>query len=227
MTAQLLNRSSSSAATAYAHPQRIRQHCAPYGGRSLSSLRGPARLFDPEWEAGGKPAWRLLPPIPAPRGTSDGQRSNRCSALVFPFQFHRALLRDGCRISGRVDPEVPCPYTPTLLARPTRFSIQYGKRGDRSTPYRAVTQAQAIFNNGTALASAYSGEYSLIRSVLFDYPLGTQPPPPTPQYANSVSCVDPTAQAITLTANTTRIVVQEALSISAGCARPSMPPILS
>ena len=32
----------------------------------------------------------------------------------------------------------------------------------------------------TALASAYSGEYSLIRSVLFDYPLGTQPPPPTP-----------------------------------------------
>jgi len=65
-------------------------------------------------------------------------------------------------------------------------------------PVRAATEAQALFNSGAALASAYSGEYSLIRSVLFDYPLGTQPPPPTPP-----GLVDPTAQAITLTANTT------------------------
>jgi 4-phytase/acid phosphatase len=65
-------------------------------------------------------------------------------------------------------------------------------------PVRAATEVQAIFNSGAALASAYSGEYSLIRSVLFDYPLGTQPPPDTPP-----SKVDPTSQAITLTANTT------------------------
>jgi 4-phytase / acid phosphatase len=65
-------------------------------------------------------------------------------------------------------------------------------------PARAATEAQAIFNNGAALASAYSGEYALIRSVLFDYPVGTQPPPDTPP-----GLVDPTSQAITLTANTT------------------------
>jgi 4-phytase / acid phosphatase len=63
---------------------------------------------------------------------------------------------------------------------------------------RAATEAQALFNSGRALASAYSGEYSLIRSVLFDYSLGTQPPPPKPS-----GKVDPTAQKITLTANTT------------------------
>jgi 4-phytase/acid phosphatase len=61
---------------------------------------------------------------------------------------------------------------------------------------RAVREARALFNNGKALASAYSGEYSLIRSVLFDYPLGTQPPPDTPKHK-----VDLTSQAITLTAN--------------------------
>lgn len=65
-------------------------------------------------------------------------------------------------------------------------------------PARAATEVQALFNSGTALASAYSGEYSLIRSALFDYPLGTQPPPDTPP-----GKVDPTAQEITLTANTT------------------------
>ncbi len=65
-------------------------------------------------------------------------------------------------------------------------------------PVRAATEVQAIFNDGAALASAYSGEYALIRSVLFDYPLGTQPPPVTP-----TGLVDPTSQAITLTANST------------------------
>jgi len=60
----------------------------------------------------------------------------------------------------------------------------------------AVREARALFNSGSALASAYSGEYALIRSVLFDYPLGTQPPPDTPK-----DKVDTTSQAITLTAN--------------------------
>ncbi len=61
-------------------------------------------------------------------------------------------------------------------------------------PVRAVTEAQAIFNKGTALASAYSGEYSLLSSVLFDYQLGTSPPSTPSGY------VDPTAVLITLTA---------------------------
>lgn len=64
-------------------------------------------------------------------------------------------------------------------------------------PARAVTEVNALYNSGAALASAYSGEYSLIRSVLFDYPLGTQPPPDTP-----AGLVDVTALPITLTANT-------------------------
>jgi 4-phytase/acid phosphatase len=64
---------------------------------------------------------------------------------------------------------------------------------------RAVMEAQALFNNGTALASAYSGEYSLIRSTLFDYPLGTQPPPLKP--SSPADLVDVTAIPITLTAS--------------------------
>lgn len=77
-------------------------------------------------------------------------------------------------------------------------------------PVRAATQVQEIFNSGAALQSAYSGEYSLIRSVLFDYPLGKQPPPPTPPYCPQTSaspCTDPTAQEITLAPNTTSPLV--------------------
>jgi 4-phytase / acid phosphatase len=68
-------------------------------------------------------------------------------------------------------------------------------------PVRAAIQVKEIFNSGAALKSAYSGEYSLTRSVLFDYPLGTQPPPPTPDTPPDL--LDPTSLAITLTANTT------------------------
>jgi len=68
-------------------------------------------------------------------------------------------------------------------------------------PDVAAAQVQQLFNSGQALESAYSGEYSLIRSVLFDYSLGEQPPPSTPSDCNSSPCTDPTAQAITLTAN--------------------------
>ena len=75
-------------------------------------------------------------------------------------------------------------------------------------PDRAATEVQGIYNSGTALASAYGGEYSLIRSVLFNYPLGTQPPPDTP-----TGLVDPTAQTITLTANTTNIVTGNVIKV--------------
>ena len=47
-------------------------------------------------------------------------------------------------------------------------------------PDRAAKEVQEIYNSGAALASAYSGEFSLIRSVLFNYQNGVQPPPPTP-----------------------------------------------
>jgi 4-phytase/acid phosphatase len=63
---------------------------------------------------------------------------------------------------------------------------------------RAVAEVQGIYNNGDALRSACSGEYSLIRSVLFDYPLGTQPPPATPEGKTDV-----TAAEITLAASAT------------------------
>jgi len=65
-------------------------------------------------------------------------------------------------------------------------------------PVRAVTETQGIFNNGAALMAASSGEYALIRSVLFGYPPGTQPPPPTPD-----GKIDATSETIPLTANTT------------------------
>jgi len=65
-------------------------------------------------------------------------------------------------------------------------------------PVRAAHEAQEIYNSGTALASAYSGEFSLIRSVLFNYQNGVQPPPPTP-----LGITDPTTQPIPLGAITT------------------------
>lgn len=66
---------------------------------------------------------------------------------------------------------------------------------------RAVQEVAGIFNNGAAVASANSAEYSLIRSALFDYPKDTSPPPPTPP-----GLIDPTALPIPLTVNTTGVV---------------------
>lgn len=73
---------------------------------------------------------------------------------------------------------------------------------------RAVMEANGIFNNGAALISAYSGEYSLIRSVLQGYPLGTQPPPLTPN-----GLVDPTILPIPLTANTSGLSTGNVIDI--------------
>ncbi|MHC1727677.1 MAG: histidine-type phosphatase [Syntrophobacteraceae bacterium] len=83
-------------------------------------------------------------------------------------------------------------------------------------PNLAATQVREIFNSGKALAAAYSGEFSLIRSVLFDYPLGTLPPPPTPQYcpqSSETACIDPTALPIPLTANTQNIKTGEVINV--------------
>jgi len=66
---------------------------------------------------------------------------------------------------------------------------------------RAVTEIAGVYGTGgEVLAPAYSAEFSLIRSVLFGYPLATQPPPPVPS-----GLVDPTVLPIPLTANTTNI----------------------
>ena len=59
---------------------------------------------------------------------------------------------------------------------------------------RAAKEIQALYNSGTAIASGYSGEFSLVRSVLFNYSLGTDPPPSTPS-----GLTDPTTSAIPLT----------------------------
>jgi 4-phytase/acid phosphatase len=61
-------------------------------------------------------------------------------------------------------------------------------------PARALTEVQGVFGSGTNLASAYSGELSLISKVL--YPLGTQPTNGAIQ-----GSVDPTALPIALTTN--------------------------
>jgi 4-phytase/acid phosphatase len=58
---------------------------------------------------------------------------------------------------------------------------------------RAANEVQQIYNSGGALASAYSGEFSLVRSVLFDYPLGVEPPPAAPP-----GIIDPTVLPIPL-----------------------------
>jgi 4-phytase/acid phosphatase len=62
---------------------------------------------------------------------------------------------------------------------------------------RAARAVQEVYNSGTALASAYSAEFSLIRSILFNYQNGVQPPPPTP-----ATLTDPTSLPIPLDAVT-------------------------
>ena len=72
---------------------------------------------------------------------------------------------------------------------------------------RAVKEATGVFNNGDALRSAYSGELSLIRSVLFGYEDGQQPPPSTPP-----GLVDATALPIPLTANTSGVATSNVIN---------------
>ncbi len=74
-------------------------------------------------------------------------------------------------------------------------------------PARAATEEAGIYSSGSALASAYSGELSLIRSVLFNYAEGTTPPPPTPQ-----GLVDATAIPIPLTMNKTGVATANVIN---------------
>jgi len=72
---------------------------------------------------------------------------------------------------------------------------------------RAANESREVYNSGTALASAYSAEFSLIRSVLFNYQNGAQPPPAAPP-----GITDPTAQPIPLTAVTTGLATGNVVS---------------
>ncbi|HTR39829.1 MAG TPA: histidine-type phosphatase [Bryobacteraceae bacterium] len=62
-------------------------------------------------------------------------------------------------------------------------------------PARAALDVQQVYAGGSALAAAYSAEFSLVRSVLFNYPNGTEPPPPAPS-----GVTDAASEPVTLTA---------------------------
>jgi 4-phytase / acid phosphatase len=62
-----------------------------------------------------------------------------------------------------------------------------------ASPARAQADVRGIYGSAKAITTAYSGELSLISSVL--YPEGTQPIP-----GNAQGAIDPTKQAITLNA---------------------------
>ena len=99
-------------------------------------------------------------------------------------EFWRGVMQDA------TDPVVHSfpinPYQPDPVFDPIAAKVVTVDTG------RAMTEAQGIFNNGDALMSAYSGEYSLIHDVLWDY----KPMP------DSQGKIDVTALPITLTANT-------------------------
>jgi 4-phytase/acid phosphatase len=87
------------------------------------------------------------------------------------------------------DPNTGVPAVPDPVFDPIAANVV------TADPRRAVTEDQGVFGSGAAIASAYSGELSLIHSVL--YPPGTQPTPGATR-----GSVDPTSQLITLTAYT-------------------------
>jgi 4-phytase/acid phosphatase len=74
---------------------------------------------------------------------------------------------------------------------------------------RAAKEVAGIYGaNGSSLSAAYSSEDSLMRSALFAYPAGTQPPPATP-----AGLVDPTARPIPLTANSTGVSTSNVINV--------------
>lgn len=72
---------------------------------------------------------------------------------------------------------------------------------------RAVQEVSGMFN-GSALPSAFSSEFSLVRSAIYNYPNGTQPVPATP-----AGLVDPTTLPIPLTANTSNLQAANVINV--------------
>ena len=193
--AQLLSRSSSLAAIAYAHPQ----------------------LTHPPW-----PSFQLNP-YPAFVGVPTGYLTPRGqeAARLLGSYFHDYLLHEGL-LTGSAQTDLSRSYfRANSIQRSNVTAAKFGaglipgatipvhsyRIADPNTgtpaepdpvfdpiaakvvtvdPVRAVTEVQGIFGSGAAIASAYSGELSLIRSVL--YPPGTQPMPGAP------GSVDPTSR---------------------------------
>jgi 4-phytase/acid phosphatase len=104
------------------------------------------------------------------------------------------------------DPNTGTPAEPDPVFDPIAAKVV------TADPGRTVAEVQGIFGSGAAIASAYSGELSLIRSVL--YPPGTQPTPGAPQ-----GSVDPTSEPITLTAITP--IPNAGFSINVGGLQPA------
>ena len=73
---------------------------------------------------------------------------------------------------------------------------------------RAAAEVRQIYNSGTAVSSAYSGEFGLVRSVLFDYQLGLAPPPAAP-----AGVLDVTALPIPLDAVTSGIATGNVVNL--------------
>ncbi len=75
---------------------------------------------------------------------------------------------------------------------------------------RAAKETQAIYSSGTALASAYNSEFALIRSVLYNYPVGAQMVAATPP-----GLTDPTTQPIPLDAVTSGVYSGNTVNLGA------------
>lgn len=75
---------------------------------------------------------------------------------------------------------------------------------------RAADEVRRVYNSGAALASAYSAEFSLIRSVVLNYQNGMQPPPAAPS-----GVTDITAQPIPLEAVTTGVQTGKVVNLGA------------
>ncbi|MBI4774513.1 MAG: hypothetical protein HY788_10095 [Deltaproteobacteria bacterium] len=114
------------------------------------------------------------------------QRTNITAAKFGEGLFPGATIPvHSYRIADGTTPAEPDPVFDPILANVATVD-----------PVRALTEVQGVFGTGTATASAYSGELSLIRNVL--YPPGTQP---TNGALNG--SVDPTALPISFSASTT------------------------
>jgi len=66
-------------------------------------------------------------------------------------------------------------------------------------PATAAAEVQQIYGSGSTLQSAYGSEFGLIRSALYNYQIGTQPPPAAP-----AGLVDPTVLPIPMTSGKSR-----------------------
>ncbi|MBZ5591537.1 MAG: hypothetical protein LAP39_04835 [Acidobacteriia bacterium] len=104
------------------------------------------------------------------------------------------------KLGAGLIPGAPVPVHSYALGQPDPVFDPITTNVAAIDPARAAKEVQEVYNSGTALASAYSGEFSLVRSVLFGYQNGVQPPPATPS-----GIMDPTIQPIPLDALTTGV----------------------